>query len=328
MRRSVTVLAVLSVLTIAGSALGQPITAASQPARLDVRVAGDHSLRVTLKPLTFRDDFPATPAVVDRRYAASALTVQNIATAIRKSVGGMDVEVKPAPLTLSVRRAGRLIQELVFEADGSVSFRLDDQPVLGMGEGGPRPAAGRPWREQPVQFDRRGQLDTMEPRWQSDMYGSRNPVAMLLGTAGWGLFVGTPWMQVDLREIARPLHPGETPAEADRPRPSGTSSRTSARDCRPRIRSSPDSSICSVFDAADPPAALRDSPPSPVRRRCRRSGRSATCSRTARSRTTRSSSASSIASAPAGAARRSDLSRHRLRAARLEHQAALVRLQP
>ena len=29
----------------------------------------------------------------------------------------------------------------------------------------------------------------MEPRWQADMYGSRNPVAMLLGTGGWGLFV-------------------------------------------------------------------------------------------------------------------------------------------
>jgi hypothetical protein len=58
-----------------------------------------------------------------------------------------------------------------------------------MGEGGPRPEPGRPWREQPVQFDRRGKLDIMEPRWQADMYGSRNPAAMLLGTAGWGLFV-------------------------------------------------------------------------------------------------------------------------------------------
>ena len=44
-----------------------------------------------------------------------------------------------------------------------------------------------------MQFDRRGALDTMEPRWQSDMYGSRNPVAMLLGTGGWGMFVATQW---------------------------------------------------------------------------------------------------------------------------------------
>ena len=81
------------------------------------------------------------------------------------------------------------MQELVFEEDGTLSFALDEHPVLGMGEGGPRPEKDRPWREQPVQFDRRGALDTMEPRWQSDMYGSRNPVAMLLGTGGWGLFV-------------------------------------------------------------------------------------------------------------------------------------------
>jgi alpha-glucosidase/alpha-D-xyloside xylohydrolase len=54
-----------------------------------------------------------------------------------------------------------------------------------------------------VQFDRRGALDTMEPRWQADMYGSRNPVAMLLGTGGWGVFVATPWGQVDLRDRSR-----------------------------------------------------------------------------------------------------------------------------
>ena len=95
------------------------------------------------------------------------------------------------------------MQEIVFEEDGSLAFKLDAQPVLGMGEGGPRPEKGEHWREQAVQFDRRGALDTMEPRWQSDMYGSRNPVAMLLGTSGWGLFVPTPWVQVDLRDAQR-----------------------------------------------------------------------------------------------------------------------------
>jgi alpha-glucosidase/alpha-D-xyloside xylohydrolase len=77
-------------------------------------------------------------------------------------------------LRVTVRDAGgRVIQTLRFEADGPLTFDVGDGPVLGMGEGGPRPAQGRPWREQPVQFDRRGALDTMEPRWQADMYGSR-----------------------------------------------------------------------------------------------------------------------------------------------------------
>jgi alpha-glucosidase/alpha-D-xyloside xylohydrolase len=171
-----------------------------------VRAAGDRSIRVTLKPITFAGNFPDNPAIAGRAYPAPALSLREIMRPVRKSVGSLDVEVRAQPLTLIVRRAGgTLVQEVAFEEGGNLSFKLDDQPVLGMGEGGPRPAPGRPWREQPVQFDRRGQLDAMEPRWQSDMYGSRNPVAMLLGTAGWGLFVATPWVQVDLRNPDRGL---------------------------------------------------------------------------------------------------------------------------
>ena len=76
-------------------------------------------------------------------------------------------------MTLTVTNAaGQAVQEIVFEDDGTLSFKLDEHPVLGMGEGGPRPEKGTAWREQAVQFDRRGQLDTMEPRWQADMDGS------------------------------------------------------------------------------------------------------------------------------------------------------------
>jgi alpha-glucosidase/alpha-D-xyloside xylohydrolase len=110
------------------------------------------------------------------------------------------VEVRPNPLTLVVTTAaGAPVQQITFEPDGNLSFDIGNAPVLGMGEGGPRPARGTPWREQPVQFDRRMHYDSMVPRWQSDMYGSRNPAAMLLGTAGWGIFVATPWVHVDLR---------------------------------------------------------------------------------------------------------------------------------
>src|SRR3990170_4165799 len=156
-------------------AQGQSITPAGQPAQLDVRAAGDRSIRVTLKPITFAGSFPDHPAIADRAYPAPSLSLREITRPVRRSVGRLNVEVRLQPLTLIVRRAGgTLVQEVVFGEDGNLSFKLDDQPVLGMGGGGPRPAPGRPWREQPVQFDRRGQLDAMEPRWQSDMYGSRN----------------------------------------------------------------------------------------------------------------------------------------------------------
>ncbi len=112
---------------------------------------------MTLAPLDFKSDFPQTPAIVDRKYAPPSLSLRQIERPVRRTVGSLDVEVRPQPLTLVVRnRAGKLLQRLVFEPDGSLSFQLDDQPVLGMGEGGPRPVSGRPWREQPVQFDRRG----------------------------------------------------------------------------------------------------------------------------------------------------------------------------
>ena len=93
----------------------------------------------------------------------------------------------------------------MFEDDGSLSFKIGGQPVLGMGEGGPLPRGN--FRALPIEFDRRGRLDDMRPRWQSDAYGSRNPVALMVGTEGWGLFIATPWGQVDLRDAEpRSIH--------------------------------------------------------------------------------------------------------------------------
>ena len=77
MRATVTMLAIAAICATARPATAQPITAAGQPAQLDVRVAGDHTLRVTLKPLTFRGDFPQTPAVVDREYPSAALSIRS-----------------------------------------------------------------------------------------------------------------------------------------------------------------------------------------------------------------------------------------------------------
>lgn len=179
------------------------ITAAGQPAQLDIRVAGANSLRVTLKPLTFKANFPNTPAVADRTWPAPALTLRSISARIERPVGRFRVVVEPAPLRVTVRDGARVVQSLRFEDSGPLTFDVGEGPVLGMGEGGPRPVKGTPWREQPVQFDRRGALDTMEPRWQADMYGSRNPAAVLFGTSGWGLFVATPWVQVDLTDASR-----------------------------------------------------------------------------------------------------------------------------
>jgi alpha-glucosidase/alpha-D-xyloside xylohydrolase len=249
-------------LTAVTSAQNQTATlmAGGQPAELTVRAAGDRAVRVTLKPLSVTGDVPATPALVDKPQAAPAIRVRSVSRPVRATVGALQVAVSPAPLTVTVStKAGRVVQQLVFNDDGTVAFQLDDQPVLGMGEGGPRPAPGTPWRQQAVQFDRRGTLDTMEPRWQSDMYGSRNPVAMLLGTSGWGLFVSTPWVQVDMRDSQRGVFlPWKPDASARTPQTEANQQQALGKGLPPIDAIVPGLVDVFVFDASDPAAALKD----------------------------------------------------------------------
>ena len=175
------------------------LRSAGQPAELAIRRAGEHALRVTLKPVSYAQDFPQGPLLPEKNYPEPVLRLREITTPVQASAGDLRVEVSAEPLTVRVRsNSGTLIQELAFAADGNIAFHLDGEPVLGLGEGGPRPPKDRDWKQEPVQFDRRGRLDEMEPRWQSDAYGSRNPVPMLVGTGGWGLFFDAPWGRIDL----------------------------------------------------------------------------------------------------------------------------------
>jgi alpha-glucosidase/alpha-D-xyloside xylohydrolase len=241
------------------SQAGSQITAAGQPAELSIRAAGDRSIRITLKPISHTREFPEHPAVVDRAYPAPAIRLREITAPVQRSVGTLRVDVRPNPLTVVVRSAaGARIQQLTFDADGTLAFQLDDQPVLGMGEGGPRPARGTNWREQPVQFDRRGSLDEMQPRWQSDMYGSRNPSPMLLGTSGWGLFLPTPWAEVDLRDATRGVFRPWTPPAAAAVQNERNQQQDMGRGRPPASSIVPGLFDVFVFDASDPAAALKD----------------------------------------------------------------------
>jgi alpha-glucosidase/alpha-D-xyloside xylohydrolase len=260
MRAVQPILFLFALLAGPAAASAQEITSAGEPAQLDLRVAGEGSLRVTLKPLSFAADFPVNPAIAPRTYPAPALRLREITKPVQAKVGTLTVDIRPNPLTLSVSNsAGQPVQEIVFESDGSLAFKLDEQPVLGMGEGGPRPAPGTPWREQPVQFDRRGQLDAMQPRWQADMYGSRNPVAMMLGTAGWGLFVAAPWGQIDLRQGDRGLFLPWKPTDAERvPQTAENQQKSLAKGLPPPDAIVPGLYDIFVFDAHDPARALKD----------------------------------------------------------------------
>ena len=73
----------LALACVAAPAQAQSITAAGQPAQLDIRAAGERSIRVTLKPVSFKDDFPAHPAIADRKYPAPALSVRELIASAR-----------------------------------------------------------------------------------------------------------------------------------------------------------------------------------------------------------------------------------------------------
>ncbi len=218
-----------AVVGLAASTLAQaaPITAAGEPAELAIRPAGEHSIRITLKPVSVEQDFPYTPAVVQRPYAGPVIRLREISEPIKAKVGNLNVEVRPSPLTVVVTRAdGQPVQSLVFQEDGNLLFKVDG-PVLGLGEGGP-PARGNNWRTAPVEFDRRGRLANMRPRWQGDVYGSRNPVALMIGTEGWGLFVATPWGEVDLRNDEQGLFSPWKPPQAQPPEAAQASDQNAA----------------------------------------------------------------------------------------------------
>ncbi|HLZ87332.1 MAG TPA: hypothetical protein VKQ52_08830, partial [Puia sp.] len=192
-------LVLLAVYASATTACAQPILSAGEHAQLEIRQAGAHSIRITLKPSTYAGDLPFSPALIDRPYPSPALVVKDLSAPVKKQVGGLVVEISPAPLTVTVTtRDGLPVQRLIF-GDSALSFALDDAPVLGLGEGGHKPQPGVNWRTAPIEFDRRGRWQDMQPRWQSDAYGSRNPVPLLIGTKGWALFVATPWGQIDLQ---------------------------------------------------------------------------------------------------------------------------------
>jgi hypothetical protein len=202
------------------------------------------------------------------------LIVRETSGPVQRKIGTLTVEVRANPLTVSVRNSdGDPVQEIAFENDGSLSFRLDEHPVLGMGEGGPLPAPGIPWREQSVQFDRRGQLDTMRPRWQADMYGSRNPAAMLLGTRGWGMFVAAPWGQIDLRNTDRGVFRPWRPTDADRvPQTQRNQQQNLAKGLPPAGAFVPGLYDILIFDAHDPTQAMKDFSPIPATSRPARRG--------------------------------------------------------
>ncbi len=197
--RGIVILSCAFVFFTVGCKKSKPILTSEGPGQIEIYVAGENSIRVLLKPLSFGDSLPNNP-ILTKNYDDPVVRMKELEDAIKKDVGNLRVEISPEPLTVKIFNVrNEPVQELVFDEGGALSFKIDDAPILGLGEGGPQPGRGVNWRELPVEFDRKGRYHNMVPRWQSNAYGSRNPVPYLISTSGWGVFVASPWVQVDLQ---------------------------------------------------------------------------------------------------------------------------------
>jgi len=241
------------------TSVAQQLTTAGVPAQLLIREAGTHSIRITLKPLSWSGEYPFSPALIDRPYPAPAISLTQLSTPITRRVGAFIIELHPDPLSIRiVTPDGLAVQQLSF-TDSAFSFALDNAPVLGLGEGGHKPEPGIPWRQAPIEFDRRGRLQEMQPRWQSDAYGSRNPVPLLIGTAGWALFIATPWGEIDLRAadhgVFLPWKPSPRDTIEQNEHNQGL---TGAKGLPPAGSVIPGLYDLIIFDAHDPAAFMKD----------------------------------------------------------------------
>src|SRR5215213_2687596 len=104
-----------------GIVCSQQLMVAGRPSQLDIRKAGEKSLRITLKPVSFLASFPSTPAVVEKKYGAPEVSLKENKP-LTKDVGNFKIQIKQNPLTISVaNRQGRLIQKFVFPDEGNLS---------------------------------------------------------------------------------------------------------------------------------------------------------------------------------------------------------------
>ncbi|HEX4007807.1 MAG TPA: TIM-barrel domain-containing protein [Acidobacteriaceae bacterium] len=107
------------------------------------------------------------------------------------AAGDLRVGVSFDPLSFSIqRKTGETVQRLSLDRGTSDwVFDLGEGPLFGLGQGGP-------------QFDRRGSTDAMvsgQGGYHLGTHGARVPIQLLVGSAGWGMFVHAPLGAFDLR---------------------------------------------------------------------------------------------------------------------------------
>lgn len=174
-----------------------PLSVASGPIEIAVTAVSPRTVRITIQTVTEGRAVPLVSdgALLDRSWGSPVARLRALSGSFTAQVGDLRVTLTDAPLTFRVERAtGELVQELslISPAPDAIApelhFNIGDGLLLGMGQGGP-------------QFDRRGENDSMvsgQGGYHLGTHGARVPIQLLIGTAGWGMFVHSPLGTFDL----------------------------------------------------------------------------------------------------------------------------------
>src|SRR5262245_24153987 len=182
---------------LAAVALGPPAFAEDiryrgDRAELTVAAVSERTEQVVLTPFDEKDKPRTSPpsTVLVEQKPDVKLRCRELTEVKEVPSGKVTVKVKPGPLTVTIAGpSGKVIQELSFGEDGSMTFRAD-APVLGMGEGG-------------QQFDRRGHYHRLVNGQVAPLlatHGGTILVPFLIGTERWALFLHCPFGEFDLRD--------------------------------------------------------------------------------------------------------------------------------
>jgi len=162
------------------------ILVTGRPVEIAVSQVSAETVRIIVLPIEDGrvQPVPQDGSLVHPAWNPPRARLRRLVREERVQCGNVVVKLSPDPLAVHVEtRDGRLVQHLRLDSQtGSLSFLLGDQPLLGLGQGGP-------------QFDRRGSLDRMRSGQSGYMlrtHGGRLPIQWLIGTGGWAMFIHHP----------------------------------------------------------------------------------------------------------------------------------------
>ena len=184
---------------------GVNLIIAGRPVELAFTTVSPRTVRITVQPVIDGklQPVPSDGALVKEDWGAPGARLRSLGAPRKVTSGELALNISTdATIRIQVS-GGRIVQELKFHStNSSITFRVGDGPILGLGQGGP-------------QFDRRGQLDRMvsgQGGYKLRTHGGKVPVQFVIGTSGWAMFVHYPLGAFDLSGKEGRLEPANPQA--------------------------------------------------------------------------------------------------------------------